>query len=339
LFHKWLQWLSHAQLTEVADDATKLGMRIGLYLDVAVGEALDGSATWSNPRQYVRAASVGSPPDPMATEGQNWRLAVLRPTAIAEGSPAPFERMLDSVMRYAGAVRIDHAAALQRLFLVPLGEQPDKGAYVNYPQHDLLTVLAELSRKYNCIVIGEDLGNLPEGLQEALSTAHILSYRILTYEQTVDSFKLPEEYPTLALACVSTHDHQTFSGWWRGADIDMREKHELVSAKETGEHRLSRKRERRNLLAAFDKADIAVETAENPRLLTLAAHRFIARSSAFLASVRLADLTDETDPTNVPGTDASYPNWKPKLSATIEEVMRLPLAQAIVEIFASERNR
>ncbi|MGO8366806.1 4-alpha-glucanotransferase, partial [Rhizobium johnstonii] len=48
-FHMWLQWLAHRQLMQAADRARKAGLRIGLYLDLAVGEAVDGSATWSEP--------------------------------------------------------------------------------------------------------------------------------------------------------------------------------------------------------------------------------------------------------------------------------------------------
>src|SRR4051794_40029586 len=104
------------------------------FIDLAVGEAIDGSATWSEPNVYISDATVGSPPDPFAPDGQDWHLAAFLPAAIGSGDDAPYRRMLTAAMRYAGAIRIDHAAALRRLFLVPLENSPREGAYVDYPQ-------------------------------------------------------------------------------------------------------------------------------------------------------------------------------------------------------------
>ncbi len=74
-FHLWLQWVTHRQLQEAASHARVSGLRIGLYLDLAVGEALDGSATWSERTIYLTDATIGSPPDPFAPDGQDWHLA------------------------------------------------------------------------------------------------------------------------------------------------------------------------------------------------------------------------------------------------------------------------
>ncbi|MGO7016817.1 4-alpha-glucanotransferase [Rhizobium leguminosarum] len=347
LFHMWLQWLAHRQLMQAADRARKAGLRIGLYLDLAVGEAVDGSATWSEPDTYVSKATIGSPPDPFAVDGQDWHLAGYLPSAIAAGEMSPFRRMLSAAMRYAGAIRIDHAAALRRLFLVPLGSRPDGGAYVRYPADRLLQILAEVSAEHRCLVIGEDLGLIPKGLQDDLATAHILSYRILSYEQDEKGFKPADVYPALALACISTHDHQTLAGWWRGADIQARCDHGIVPPDLTKKHLEDRKRERRNLKAALKAAGLelparlfqARASEETLRQLTVSAYRFIARTPSLLAAVRLADLTDEKRPTNVPGTSDSYPNWKPKLSVLLADLMSSPLLKCVTAAMREERPR
>ncbi|MBY2948673.1 4-alpha-glucanotransferase [Rhizobium leguminosarum] len=347
LFHMWLQWLAHGQLMQAADRARKAGLRIGLYLDLAVGEAVDGSATWSEPDTYVSKATIGSPPDPFAVDGQDWHLAGYLPSAIAAGEMSPFRRMLSAAMRYAGAIRIDHAAALRRLFLVPLGSRPDGGAYVRYPQDRLLQILAEVSAEHRCLVIGEDLGLIPKGLQDDLAAAHILSYRILSYEQDEKGFKPADVYPALALACISTHDHQTLAGWWRGADIQARCDHGIVPPDLTKKHLEDRKRERRNLKAALKAAGLqlparlfqARASEETLRELTVSAYRFIARTPSLLAAVRLADLTDEKRPTNVPGTSDSYPNWKPKLSVLLADLMSSPLLKSVTAAMREERPR
>jgi 4-alpha-glucanotransferase len=329
-FHVWLQWLTHRQLSETAEHARTAGLRIGLYLDLAVGEALDGSATWSDRDVYLTGATVGSPPDPFAPNGQDWSLAGYQPGRIASGDDSPFRRMVSQAMRYAGAIRIDHAAALRRLYLVPLGSTPADGAYVSYPQDKLLQILAEASKKYRCIVIGEDLGLLPDGLQDELAAACILSYRILSYERDDKSFKPASTYPRLAIACISTHDHQTLAGWWRGTDIAMRADHGIVSEQLTERHEAERQDERRFLLDALEAQEHHQDIdTDGLAELTIKAHRFIATTPSLLAAVRLADLSDEKRPTNVPGTSESYPNWRPKLSVSIEDLRTLPFVKAV----------
>ncbi len=344
-FHMWLQWLAHQQLTQAAAVTRRAGLRIGLYLDLAVGEAIDGSATWSEIEAYISDATVGSPPDPFATDGQDWHLAALHPMAIASRTDSPFRRMVSAAMRYAGAIRIDHAAALRRLFLVPLDSAPDSGAYVNYPQDKLLQILSDASAEFQCLVIGEDLGMLPEGLQEDLAEAQILSYRILSYEREDDGFRPAGAYPSLSLACISTHDHQTLAGWWCAADIKARKDHGIVPPDVSRMHFEERQHERADLKLALDEAGtqpparLPPVNANDDKLkdLVVSAHRFIAKTPSVLVAVRLADMTDEKCPTNIPGTSESYPNWKPKLSATTEELAGLPLLNEIAAAMREER--
>jgi 4-alpha-glucanotransferase len=344
-FHMWLQWVSHQQLSRAAKAARNAGLRIGLYLDLAVGEAIDGSATWSERRSYVSDATVGSPPDPFAPQGQDWHLAAFHPAAITSGDHPPYRRMVTAAMRYAGAIRIDHAAALRQLFLVPLDSTPDEGAYVNYPQDELLQILADTSSQFRCLVIGEDLGMLPDGLQDDLADAQILSYRILSYERDESGFKPASAYPRLSLACISTHDHQTLAGWWRGADIKARLKHGIVPSDLTKAHAEERQHEREDLKVALEEARtdpphrLPAPTANDDKLsaLVISAHRFIAKTTSLLAAARLADMTAEKSPTNIPGTSDTYPNWKPKISFATEELPNLPLLLQIAEAMREER--
>lgn len=343
-FHMWLQWLAHLQLGKAAEAALDAGLKIGLYLDLAVGEAMDGSATWSERDAYISDVTVGSPPDPFATAGQDWHLAAFHPDQIASGKQSPYRRMVTAAMRYAGAIRIDHAAALRRLFLVPLESAPDGGAYVNYPQHKLLQILADASAEYRCVVIGEDLGMLPEGLQDDLAEAQILSYRILSYERGEDGFKPADAYPRLSLACISTHDHQTLAGWWRGADIKARAEHGIVPPHVSATHLDQRKHEREELKLVLDEAGVEtphrLPSAANDqklRELVVSAHRFISKTLSVMVAVRLADMTGEKQPTNIPGTSDSYPNWKPKLSVPVEELANLLLVQEIADVMQQER--
>ena len=344
-FHIWLQYLAHTQLLQAADIAQRAGLRIGLYLDLAVGEALDGSGTWSDRDAYVWGASIGSPPDPWAVNGQDWRLAALQPATIAAGRGAPFRKVLDAAMRYAGAIRIDHAAALRRLFLVPFDASPTEGAYVSYPEGQLLSVLSERSEAWKCLVIGEDLGLIPEGLRDTLQQSRILSYRILSYEKTQRRFISPSKYPRLALACVSTHDHQTMNGWWRGKDVKMRQDHGLIPDESAAEQFEERDRDRAALRRAFKAEGIilppekSIAESDFVEDLVAGAYKYLAKSPSLLVAARLADMIDESVPTNVPGTSDTYPNWKPRLSMALEQLEKSSLFVRIVEEIKAERAR
>lgn len=345
-FYIWLQWIAHLQLEEAAQAARHAGLRIGLYLDLAVGEALDGSATWSERDVYVASASVGGPPDPWAITGQDWRLAAYLPNRIADGEPSPYRSMIDSAMRYAGAIRIDHAAALSRLFLVPFDGTPADGAYVDYPKADLIKVLQEASHTHRSIVIGEDLGNLPEGLKEDLQNASILSYRIFSYEKDDDGFIPAEDYPELALACVSTHDHQTLEGWWKGSDVQARIDHHLVPAALAQRDLHLRKQERREICELLESAGFKAPDPQELKLVSQELDRFIidlhtllAQGPSLLFSVRLADLTKEPQPTNIPGTSTSHPNWRTRLSVMLEDLDELPLVQDVTDALRRVRPK
>lgn len=351
-FHIWLQWLAATQL-ELAQSAAKAaGMRMGLYLDLAVGEAPDGSARWAARDLFVPRVSVGAPPDFFTANGQDWGLSPLSPRTLAEEDFAPYRRMLDAVMRHAGALRIDHVMSLWQLFYVPEGGVPADGAYVRYPIDKLLGALAEASNEYGAVVIGEDLGNVPEGFREVMEAARMLSYRILYFEQSDGTFTAPGDYPPLALACLSTHDLPTLRGWWRGDDIRLRKEHGLIDA-EAAEAQSAERATHRNSLIRTLLASKALKVQElmpareasptarsaMPASLIVAAHRFVAKTPSLLMGVRLADLAGESRPTNLPGTVDSYPNWRPKCPVQVEDLGAFPLFRAITRAVAAERPK
>ncbi|HSR55693.1 MAG TPA: 4-alpha-glucanotransferase, partial [Alphaproteobacteria bacterium] len=104
-FHLWLQWVADRQVADAAARARAAGMRIGLYLDLAVGAAPDGSATWSDPDLVMTGATIGAPPDGFFTGGQNWGLAPMSPLTLRSRRLKPYREMLARAARHAGAVR------------------------------------------------------------------------------------------------------------------------------------------------------------------------------------------------------------------------------------------
>jgi 4-alpha-glucanotransferase len=351
-FHVWLQWLADVQLGQAAKSARDAGMRIGLYLDFAVGESPDGSATWSNPDLVLPGMTIGAPPDFFTAEGQEWGLAPPSPTTMRRTDFAQYRQTMQALTRHAGALRIDHAMALWQLFLVPPEGKPADGAYLHYPIEDMLRILTEVSQANGTVIIGEDLGYVPEGFRDVMQESRILSYRILYFEQNEKGFVAPSDYPRLALACLSTHDLPTLRGWWDADDVDLRVEHGLIDQDAATQQRNERETSRRqlietlvrlNLLPNEDQAQASEAAAdassELPDSVMQAAHRMVARTPSLLAGVRLADLTGEEKPTNLPGTVDSYPNWRLKNSIEIENLTEAPFFESICAVMRAERPK
>ncbi|MDN2567571.1 4-alpha-glucanotransferase, partial [Aquibium sp. A9E412] len=222
-FHAWLQWLADSQLARAADRLAAAGMRVGLYLDLAVGEAPDGSAVWGARHQHLTGATVGAPPDYFTSGGQDWGVAGLSPLALVEDDGAAWAELVARAARHAGALRIDHVMALWQLFFIPAGARPADGAYVRFPIARILERLAAQSHAARVTLIGEDLGLVPAGFRGVMREAGILSYRVFYFEKAAGAgFRAARAYPRQALACLSTHDLPTLRGWWRGSDVALR---------------------------------------------------------------------------------------------------------------------
>ncbi|MBX9462594.1 MAG: 4-alpha-glucanotransferase [Aquamicrobium sp.] len=347
-FQIWLQWVARRQLEDAAKAALEAGMRIGLYLDFAVGEAPDGSATWSEPELVVSGIHIGAPPDMFSAGGQDWGLAPISPRGLAANDFAPYRRLMAGNMVSAGALRIDHAMSLRQLFWIPEGHPPREGGFVTYPIDGLLSVLATVSRENATIIIGEDLGHVPPGFRDQMADATVLSYRILYFEQRKGRFVSPLNWPSLALACISTHDLPTLEGWWAGDDIVTRHEHDLITAVEARRQHRRRRSERRVLLDALRGGGMlsrrtarlhALEAGRPGMDIVVAAHRFIARTPCRLACMRLADAVGERHPTNLPGVGLGYPNWRRRLSVLLDELEAGPLFNAITAGLRRERPR
>ncbi|WP_306754293.1 4-alpha-glucanotransferase [Paracoccus actinidiae] len=342
-FYRWLQDQADRQLARARDACKAAGMGIGLYLDVAVGEAGDGSGSWGQP-DVLADVRIGAPPDYFNEGGQDWGLAPLSPAAMAASRAAPFGALMAGVMARAGAVRIDHALGLWQLFLIPDGAGAEAGTYARYPLDDMLRALAAASRDSETLVIGEDLGNVPPGFREMMEAANILSYRILFFERDKDGGLLPpEDYPGKALACLSTHDLPTFLGWWAGRDIELRAQFDLIGPDTAREQAEARPGERRNLVRALARAGLLedegiADSGQAPLDLVVAAHRFVARTPARLMAVRLEDLAGDDRPVNLPSTADEYPNWRPKLPGTIDAITGSDTFGAIVAGIRAERG-
>src|SRR5262245_13862686 len=197
--HAWTQFELDRQLELVAQAARRAGLALGLYTDLALGSDGGGSDAWSRPELFVRGVHVGAPADAFAPDGQDWTFPPLDPHALRRESFDFWKRLLDANLRRAGAIRIDHALGLRRLFWIPAGRSASEGAYVRYPERDLLAVLAAASREHHALLIAEDLGTVPEGFSQSIRRRGLLSSRVLLFERDARGFRPGSRYPRACL--------------------------------------------------------------------------------------------------------------------------------------------
>ena len=326
-FHAFVQWVADRQLRSCSNLAKRQKMPIGLYLDVAVGVSAHGADVWSNQGAYVRELSAGAPPDFLNTAGQDWGLASFHPGVLASTDFRLLRETLRAVMRYAGAIRLDHVLGFNRLYMIPRGYKPNEGTYVRFPLGAMLAVVAQESHAERCIVVGEDLGTVPDGFRETLADWNVWSYRVMLFEREHDgAFRHPSGYPVQALVSFSTHDLPTFPGWLSGHDLAVKRSLGM----DPGETEVQREAAHRRMAEALAR-EVA---AEKPSTLEMV--RFLARTPSRLLVVAAEDVFDMTEQVNVPGTISEHPNWRRRLPILMEDIASDPRLTAVAEVLRSE---
>jgi 4-alpha-glucanotransferase len=332
-FHAFLQFLADRGLKAAQAAAREGGMAIGLISDLAVGTDPGGSHAWSRQGETLIGLSVGAPPDLLNTQGQDWGLAAFSPTGLVRHGFSAFLEMLRGALRHAGGVRIDHAMGLARLWVLPQGASARQGAYLHYPLRDLMRLVALESHRHRAVVLGEDLGTLPDGFQQELDARCLMGLRVLWFEKDNDAFRQPAQWTRDAVAMTSTHDLATVRGWWNGHDLDVRRGLGLVGDDTaTWFAYENRARERTELWAAMRRTGAAAPVAE-PAMsdhtpVVEAAMRHVGGAQCDLALVPIEDVLGLADQPNLPGTTDQHPNWRRRLAFDARSLFADPAVAA-----------
>lgn len=332
LYYIYLQWLIDDQLLKISRHCKESGMKIGLYHDLAIGAIAGGSDVW-NYQQIIGDADVGAPPDDFNPQGQNWGFPPMIPDRLKENGYELFIETIRKNMKYGGALRIDHALGLFRLFWIPAGMSPENGAYLLQPAGDLLRIIALESQRNKTIVIAEDLGTIDDTFREMLQSFQMLSYRLFYFERNYPdpSFKSPEQYPSMALCAITTHDLPTIYGFWAGRDIEVKRQSGIYADEAALKNDLiARERDKGLILSALKaqgivSADFPQDPQKMPHMtheLCIAIYRYLAKSPCRLLLVSLDDILGTLDQQNMPGTVDSHPNWIRKTPSSIEDMLQ-----------------
>ena len=232
-------------------------------------------------------------------------------------------------MKNCGALRLDHVLGLLRLWWVPDNASADKGAYIYYQVEDILNILALESVRNKCLVIGEDLGTLPDGIDVLLKDAGIYSYKVFFFECAADGgYIAPDLYEEQAMATLVTHDMPTIKGFWNCEDLYLGRELGLYPDPQVFETLLTDrsvcKQKILNSLHGLGSlpdgfSRDANQTGMN-QTLNFALQKHLAKGSSALLSLQLEDFLEMDKPVNVPGTSEEYPNWQRKLSQNIGQL-------------------
>ncbi len=322
-FHAWLQFMADRALAGAQEAARQAGMGIGLISDLAVGADGGGSQGWSRQAEMLTGMSIGAPPDLLSPQGQSWGLVGFSPTGLRRSGFSAFIEMIRAALAHAGGLRIDHAMGLTRLWVLPDGATAAEGAYLGFPEQDLLRLVALEAHRHRAIVLGEDLGTVPKGFNKRLTDAGVMGMRVLWFEKTEEgAFTPPAAWTPDAVAMTSTHDIPTVAGWWTATDLDRRAALGLVH--DEAAERAERDTDRQAIWAAFQ--DSGAATGEppvpgEPEPVVDAAVRHVGGAACAFVLLPMEDAIGQTEQPNLPGTLDEHPNWRRRMPDVASRVL------------------
>jgi 4-alpha-glucanotransferase len=308
-FYQWIQWLLDEQLARAAAE-------IPLMQDLPIGVDPNGADAWAWQDMFASGVTVGAPPDEYNTQGQDWGLPPLIPWKLRQAGYEPFIQTIRATLRHAGGLRIDHVMGLFRLFWIPKNSDPSAGAYVRYPEDELLAILALESERAKAYIVGEDLGTIDENFRKQLIDCRMLSYRLVWFENDP-----PARFPEQALAAATTHDLPTIAGLWTSSDLKAQRE---VGVKPS-EEGIKQIRERLSAMAELSEGTPVDEVIRRT-------HRLLAQAPSKIVSATLDDALAVEERPNMPGTTSEqWANWSLALPKSQEELERDDLARAIAQ--------
>lgn len=264
--------------------------------------------------------------------------------ALREEGYAHIFEVLAHHLQFASVLRIDHIMGLYRLWWVPHGNKATEGAYVRYHAKELFTVYCLSAHKAGALMVGEDLGTVPEGIRPAMALHGIRRLHVVQFGLHPDMEQLPEA-PQGAVGSLNTHDLPTFAGFWQGLDIDDRLDLGLIDAEEARLLHKQRAQTRLKTVTLLEEAgkiptkqrsDLLLDAVSAEVWCALLVH--LAKGQAGMAVVNIEDAWGEEHPQNVPGTWRERPNWRQKAKHPMEEWESVPGIKRLLELWGQNQK-
>ncbi|MEM3427109.1 MAG: 4-alpha-glucanotransferase [Nitrososphaerales archaeon] len=310
--HLYLQTLAQLQLKHLASQTKKHGVK--LYLDLPLGCSPDGYDAWRWSNIFVKDVYVGAPPDSFFPKGQNWGINPIHPEKIREEGYDYFIQCIQHHMRFAQILRLDHVMALHRLYWIPKGAGGDEGVYVEYNAEEFYAIISLESHRHRCAVIGENLGTVPNYINNAIQRHGLIGCFILQ----IKPLAALQNVSTNTLTALNTHDMPPFKAYLEGRDIKLRFKMGLID-KEQAENEITQRTHQIEELRQHLKTAKLLKKSQSEKDLLEAALKLLALSKAKILLVNLEDLWLEEEAHNIPGTGVEAGNWRKRAKFSIEQ--------------------
>jgi 4-alpha-glucanotransferase len=335
-FYAWLQWQADAQLAAAQRAALAEGMGTGIITDLAVGVHPGGADAWAHQDLLVGGLSVGAPPDEFNQLGQDWSQPPWHPRRLAEAGYRPLADLFAAVLRRAGGLRVDHVMGLMRLWCVPQGMPPDRGAYIRYDHRATVAALAGQAARAGGLAIGEDLGTVDDWIRRYLAASGIMGTDLLWFAREPDGAPLaPAHWRRNSMATVGSHDLPPVAAFRTGEQVTVRARLGLLKQSEEAERSAAQRMLSGWRDALAGQGLIPAGPLPGPDEFTVALYAYLARTAAVLVGVSLADAAGDRRAQNIPGTSDQYPNWQIPLcdaegrAVLLEDLPGLPLVGAV----------
>jgi 4-alpha-glucanotransferase len=219
-FHRFVQTEVALQWASVRKHARQCS--VSTVGDKPIYVAHDSADVWAHPELFLldpetREPSVeaGVPPDPFYSDsGQHWGNPVYDWARMRANDYIWWtERFRHAVSQYDW-VRLDHFCGFESFWVIPPGQPPSAGRYLEGPGRHFFCRMRE--RIGRLPFYAEDLGNVTPEVNRLRDEFGFGRTFVLQFGFS-DPQYLPERCVPNAVMYTSTHDSDTSVGWYRSA--------------------------------------------------------------------------------------------------------------------------
>lgn len=217
----------------------------------------------------------------------------------------------------------------------------------------MIAILTIEASRVNGLVVGEDLGTVPDYVRTVLAEHGLLGCTVEWFARVDDSpnagdpYADPADYREYALASVTTHDLPPTAGYLQFEHVKLREELNLLTGP-VEEFQASATAERQAMLDRLVESElitpeIAADVDDHIQEIVEAMHKMLLRSPSVLLQAALVDGVGETRSQNQPGTSSEYCNWRVPLAGPdhkvvhTDEVFDLPRVKSLSAIMNGEK--
>jgi 4-alpha-glucanotransferase len=239
-YHKFLQYLFHAQWETVREHARELGIRV--LGDIPCYVSYDSADTWASPELFefdsqcrpLRVAGV--PPDYFSKDGQLWGNPLYRWEAMKSDGYAWWIARLRNALRHLDFVRLDHFRAFESYWAIPADSKTAvKGEWVPGPGLEFFEAIKQALGSLP--LIAEDLGIITDEVVDLRVRAGLPGMKVLqfAFDGNPDNPYLPHNIEADCVIYTGTHDNDTTVSWFTAApEYDKRQVCEYLDCQGAG---------------------------------------------------------------------------------------------------------